>query len=97
MSGIRIGSLLMNIAALGAGIIIGFVYSWKLTLLVLVFMPMIAVAGVIEMKILQGTANSGKEALEEAGKVSCYGGVRRERGKQGMGMSAISVHCSVVG
>ena len=62
--------MIMSLAALGTGVIIGFVYSWKLTLLVLAFMPMIAVAGLIEMKILQGTANSGKSALEQAGKVS---------------------------
>ena len=69
-TGARVGSMIMSLAALGTGVIIGFVYSWKLTLLVLAFMPMIAIAGLIEMKILQGTANSGKSALEQAGKVS---------------------------
>ena len=68
-TGARIGTMIMSVAALGTGIVIGFVYSWKLTLLVVGFMPMIAIAGTIEMKILQGTANSGKAALEEAGKV----------------------------
>ena len=59
----------MNLAALGTGVVIGFVYSWKLALLVIGFMPFIAIAGFIEMKVLQGTTNSSKEGLEQAGKV----------------------------
>ena len=69
-TGSRIGSLLMNLAALGSGIVIGFIYSWKLALLVIGFMPFIAIAGMIEMKVLQGTTNSSREGLEQAGKVS---------------------------
>ena len=71
-TGARVGSTIMNLASLTTGIIIAFVYSWKLALCVLAFMPMIAIAGVLQMKILQGTANSGKSALEQAGKVSGY-------------------------
>ena len=62
----------MNLAALGTGVVIGFVYSWKLALLVIGFMPFIAIAGFIEMKVLQGTTNSSKEGLEQAGKVGKF-------------------------
>ena len=66
-TGVRIGGVLMNIAAMGTGIILGFVYSWKLTLLVLGFGPAIGIASAIELQILQGSTQSSKKSQEEAG------------------------------
>ena len=78
-TGARVGSTIMNLAALGGGIVIAFIYSWKLALLVLAFGPVIGVASAIELQIMQGATKSGKKSLEEAGKVSAGGGRKGER------------------
>jgi ABC-type multidrug transport system fused ATPase/permease subunit len=54
----------------GAGIVIGFIYSWKRTLLILGFLPFLIVGGVLQMKVMQGYSGKGQEALEGAGKVA---------------------------
>ena len=69
-TGVSFGSAFMNLASLGAGLVIGFVYSWKLALLVVAFGPAIAIGELIEMEILQGTTTKSSKALEEAGKVN---------------------------
>jgi len=48
------------------------VFSWKLTLGILAFVPFIGVAGLLQMKLMQGYSQDGREALEGAGKVSHY-------------------------
>ena len=57
-------------ASIGVGIIIGFVYSWQLTLGILAFVPLIGIAGYLEMKLMQRYSSEGREALESAGKAS---------------------------
>ena len=59
----------MNIANLGTAFVLAFWYGWKLTLVILAFLPFIAAAGAIEMKVLAGVAGKNKEALEGAAKV----------------------------
>ena len=39
-SGVRFGFLFQNLVSMITGIIIGFVYSWQLTLLVFAFLPL---------------------------------------------------------
>lgn len=59
----------MAFSNMGVAIIISFVYGWQLTLLILAFMPFIALGGMMQVKLLAGQAGKNKKALEGAGKV----------------------------
>jgi len=70
-TGVRLGMAFQSFASIGTGIIIGFVYSWKLTLFIIAFVPLFLIAGVLQMKGLKGFSGNTTEALEQAGKVGC--------------------------
>nr|AJG01604.1 ATP-binding cassette sub-family B MDR/TAP member 1 [Dreissena polymorpha] len=69
-AGIKLGSALMAFCSVVTGIVIGFVYSWKITLLTIAFLPFVVIGGALEMKMTQGAAGKNKEALESAGKIA---------------------------
>ncbi|CAF5109540.1 unnamed protein product [Rotaria magnacalcarata] len=68
-TGVRIGLTLQNLAALGTGIIISFVFSWQLTLLILGFVPFMVIGGFLQSRLMTGFASKDKKAFENAGKV----------------------------
>ncbi|OWF55459.1 Multidrug resistance protein 1 [Mizuhopecten yessoensis] len=69
-AGITIGKAIEALANIGTAIIIALIYGWKLTLVILAFIPLMAVSAGFRMKILTGVAGKNKLALEEAGKIA---------------------------
>lgn len=57
-----------------ASLIIAFIFSWKLSFVVLGFLPLMIATGIIHNKILMGFAKGDKQALGKAGKVSTGNG-----------------------
>lgn len=71
-TGIRIGTVLMNVANLGLGLFLAFFYNWPITLVVISFLPIMVIGGIMQTKVLTGFSGKDKEILEEAGKVLYY-------------------------
>ena len=57
------GSIVQSIANLGTAFVIAFIYGWKLTLLIVAFLPFIMIAGALQMKLLQGVAGNYDSAV----------------------------------
>lgn len=62
ISGARLGSIVQSIANLGTAFVIAFIYGWKLTLVIIAFLPFIMIAGALQMKLLQGVAGEGNRS-----------------------------------
>ncbi|KAI3355787.1 hypothetical protein L3Q82_004352 [Scortum barcoo] len=69
-TGPQIGMIVNSLTSIGVSFIIAFYFSWKLTLLVLCFLPLIGLSGVFQAKMLTGFANEDKKALEAAGQIT---------------------------
>lgn len=68
-SGVRIGIIIQNIVTVGVGILIGFAFSWQLTLLIIAFLPLIIFGAMIQSQLITKFAESDQENLENAGKI----------------------------
>ena len=59
----------MNLANLGTGIILSFIYAWAIALTILGFVPFMILSGILQTQLLTGFASKDKSVVEEAGKV----------------------------
>ncbi|KAI4792412.1 hypothetical protein KUCAC02_033401 [Chaenocephalus aceratus] len=69
-TGSQIGMIVSSLTCIGASFIIAFIYSWKLTLVIMCFLPLLGLSGAFQAKMLTGFANEDRESMEEAGQVS---------------------------
>eukprot|EP00064_Thunnus_orientalis_P003859 superscaffoldBa00000333_g3870 len=69
-TGSQIGMIVNSLTNIGVAIIMSFYFSWKLTLVILCFLPFIALSGGFQAKMLTGFAKQDKEAMEAAGQIS---------------------------
>jgi ABC-type bacteriocin/lantibiotic exporter with double-glycine peptidase domain len=61
--------VLESLACIITALIVAFIFSWKLTLVILAFMPLMVAVGFVQSKLVAGFAKGDKKAMEEAGKV----------------------------
>uniref|UniRef100_A0A3Q1EGM2 ATP-binding cassette, sub-family B (MDR/TAP), member 11a n=1 Tax=Acanthochromis polyacanthus TaxID=80966 RepID=A0A3Q1EGM2_9TELE len=69
-TGSQIGMIVNSLTSIGASFIIAFYFSWKLTLVIMCFLPFLGLSGLFQAKMLTGFANQDKKAMEAAGRVS---------------------------
>ncbi|TMS11608.1 Bile salt export pump [Larimichthys crocea] len=69
-TGSQIGMIVNSLTNIGVAILMSFYFSWKLTLLILCFLPFIALSGGFQARMLTGFAKEDKQAMERAGRIS---------------------------
>uniref|UniRef100_A0A669QP59 Bile salt export pump n=1 Tax=Phasianus colchicus TaxID=9054 RepID=A0A669QP59_PHACC len=65
-----IGMIVNSFTNIGVAIIIAFYFSWKLSLVIMCFLPFLALSGAVQAKMLTGFAAQDKKALEATGQIS---------------------------
>uniref|UniRef100_A0A8D3E482 Bile salt export pump n=1 Tax=Scophthalmus maximus TaxID=52904 RepID=A0A8D3E482_SCOMX len=69
-TGSQIGMIVNSLTNIGVAVLMSFYFSWKLTMLILCFLPFIALSGGFQAKMLTGFAKQDKQAMEAAGRIS---------------------------
>ncbi|CAN9498350.1 unnamed protein product [Ophioblennius macclurei] len=69
-TGSQIGMIVNSLTNIGVAVIMSFCFSWKLTLLILCFLPFIGLSGAFQARMLTGFAKQDKVAMEAAGRIS---------------------------
>ncbi|XP_029030793.1 bile salt export pump-like isoform X2 [Betta splendens] len=69
-TGSQIGMIVNSLSNIGVAVIMSFYFSWKLTLLILCFLPFIALSSGFQARMLTGFAKQDKQAMEDAGQIS---------------------------
>ncbi|XP_029941978.1 bile salt export pump-like isoform X2 [Salarias fasciatus] len=69
-TGSQIGMIVNSLTNIGVAVIMSFCFSWKLTLLILCFLPFIGLSGAFQARMLTGFAKQDKVAMESAGRIS---------------------------
>lgn len=68
-AGSQIGMMVYSFINITVAMIIAFFFSWKLSLVIVCFLPFLALSGVVQTRMLTGFASQDKQALETAGQV----------------------------
>ncbi|XP_062869573.1 bile salt export pump isoform X2 [Trichomycterus rosablanca] len=69
-TGSQIGMIVNSLTNIGVAIIISFYFNWKLSLVIICFLPFLALSGGFQAKMLTGFAKQDKQAMEAAGQIS---------------------------
>ncbi|KAA8494946.1 Multidrug resistance protein 1B [Porphyridium purpureum] len=97
--GDKLGSFIQFYSTFFVGIIIGFVYGWKLTLVILSTTPLLALSGALFAKFSADATVQGQQAYASAGAIAeevfslirtvvAFGGEEREMGRYNAELSA---------
>ncbi|CAF2830163.1 unnamed protein product [Rotaria sp. Silwood2] len=70
VAGARIGTVLSSFANLGVGMIISFIFGWKLSLVALAFIPFMVAGGFLHSYLVEGYSNRDSKIFERAGSVA---------------------------
>ncbi|KAK9762561.1 hypothetical protein K7432_011587 [Basidiobolus ranarum] len=70
LTGRLAGGILQAIVGLLTGLILAFSHGWKLTLVVLACVPILAIASTLQMKSLMGSNDKTKKAYEQAAQIA---------------------------
>ncbi|XP_035263466.1 bile salt export pump-like [Anguilla anguilla] len=69
-TGSQIGMIVNSLTNIGVAIIISFYFSWQLSLVIMCFLPFLALSGGFQARMLTGFAKMDKQAMEAAGQIS---------------------------
>ena len=61
--------VLQNLSCIAVGLILAMTFSWKLTLLIMSFIPVVMLTAAVESRVFSGATASDRTAMEKAGKV----------------------------
>ena len=70
LTGPLMGIIFQSLSSTVVGLVIAFYFSWQLTLVILASVPVVAVAGYLQLAVLEGSGKKTKAAYEKAAQVA---------------------------